>query len=39
MKAAVVYGANDIRIAEVPVPNPGPGEVLVRVKGSGRMRY
>ncbi len=35
MKAAVVYGANDIRIAEVTTPKPGPGEVLVRVKGSG----
>lgn len=35
MKAAVVYGANDIRMSEVPTPSPGPGEVLVRVKGSG----
>ncbi len=35
MKAAVVYGANDIRIAEVPTPSAGPGEVLIRVKGSG----
>jgi L-iditol 2-dehydrogenase len=35
MKAAVVYGANDIRIAEVPTPRPGPGEVLIRVRGSG----
>jgi len=35
MKAAVVYGENDIRIAEVPRPEPGPGEVLVRVRGSG----
>ena len=35
MKAAVVYGANDIRIAEVPTPRPGPGEVLVKVKASG----
>ena len=35
MKAAVVYGANDIRISEVPTPRVGPGEVLVRVKGSG----
>ena len=35
MKAAVVYGANDIRIADVPKPSPGPGEVLVQVKGSG----
>lgn len=35
MKAAVVYGANDIRIADVPTPTPGPGEVLVKVRGSG----
>ena len=34
MRAAVVYGANDIRVTEVPTPRPGPGEVLVRVKGS-----
>lgn len=35
MKAAVVHGENDIRIAEVPRPDPGPGEVLVRVRASG----
>jgi threonine dehydrogenase-like Zn-dependent dehydrogenase len=35
VKAAVVHGANDIRIAEVATPTPGPGEVLVRVRGSG----
>ena len=35
MKAAVVYGENDIRIEEAPTPTPGPGEVLLRVKGSG----
>ena len=35
MKAAVVYGENDIRIAEVPTPSPGPGEILIRVKASG----
>ena len=35
MKAAVVYGPSDIRIAEVPTPRPGPGEVLIRVRGSG----
>ena len=35
MKAAVVYGANDIRIVEVPTPQPGPGEVLIKVKASG----
>jgi threonine dehydrogenase-like Zn-dependent dehydrogenase len=35
MKAAVVYGKNDIRVVETPTPSPGPGEVLVRVGGSG----
>ena len=35
MKAAVVYGENDIRIADVPTPRPGSGEVLVQVKASG----
>ncbi len=35
MKAAVVYGENDIRISEVPTPSPGPGQVLVKVKASG----
>jgi L-iditol 2-dehydrogenase len=35
MKAAVVYGENDIRISEIPTPVPGPGEVLVKVKASG----
>ncbi len=35
MKAAVVYGENDIRITEIPTPRPGPGQVLIKVKGSG----
>jgi L-iditol 2-dehydrogenase len=35
MKAAVVYGENDIRISEVPTPVPGTGQVLVKVKASG----
>jgi L-iditol 2-dehydrogenase len=35
MKAAVVYAENDIRITEIPTPNPGPGQVLIKVKGSG----
>ena len=30
MKQAVLYGVEDIRIIEVPVPDPGPGEVLVK---------
>lgn len=32
MRAAVLYGKEDIRIEEVPMPEPGPGEILVRVK-------
>ena len=36
MKAAIleIYGA-PLRIAEIPVPTPGPGEVLVRIAASG----
>lgn len=30
MKQAVLYGVEDIRIQEVPIPVPGPGEVLVK---------
>jgi len=35
MKVARYYGGNDIRIEEMPVPEIGPGELLVRVKASG----
>lgn len=35
MKAAVVYRKNDIRIAEVPLPRAGLGEVIVKVRASG----
>jgi len=35
MKAAVLYGDNDIRYEEWETPVAGPGEVLVRVKESG----
>ena len=31
MRAALLYGAEDIRVEEVPIPRPGQGEVLVRV--------
>ncbi|MDR1519563.1 MAG: zinc-binding dehydrogenase [Planctomycetota bacterium] len=36
MKAMILYGKNDIRlVGDKPVPAPGPGEVLVRVKACG----
>ncbi len=35
MKAAVLYGDNDIRFEEWEKPSAGPGEVLVKVKESG----
>jgi L-iditol 2-dehydrogenase len=31
MRAVVLYGAEDIRLEDVPIPRPGPGEVLARV--------
>ena len=35
MKVARYYGSNDIKIEEMPVPEIGPGELLVRIKASG----
>jgi len=35
MKAAVVYGKDDIRIEEYPLPQAGPGEVVIRIRASG----
>ena len=35
MKAARIFGSNDIRIVEVPTPKPGPGEVLCEVVCAG----
>jgi len=35
MQAAVWYGAGDVRIAEVDVPTPGRGEVLIEVAYCG----
>jgi len=35
MKAAVVHGHNDIRLEDVPTPEAAPGEVVLRVQGSG----
>jgi L-iditol 2-dehydrogenase len=30
MKAARLFGKNDLRIQDIPVPEPGPGEILLR---------
>src|SRR5437660_4886444 len=35
MLAAVYRGRNDVRLEEVPVPEVGPGEILVRVHTCG----
>jgi len=35
MKAALFYGGIDIRVEELPTPEPGPGEVLIRVRSAG----
>ncbi|HET7745981.1 MAG TPA: alcohol dehydrogenase catalytic domain-containing protein, partial [Vicinamibacteria bacterium] len=35
MKAAVCRGAGDLRVEEVPVPETGPGEILVKVDACG----
>ncbi|HSM46068.1 MAG TPA: alcohol dehydrogenase catalytic domain-containing protein [Acidimicrobiia bacterium] len=31
MRAAVYHGAGDIRTTDLPIPDPGPGELLLRV--------
>jgi L-iditol 2-dehydrogenase len=35
VKAVVYRGANDLRVEDIPRPEPGPGEMLVRVEASG----
>lgn len=35
MKVAVYYNNHDVRIEERPVPEPGPGEILVKTKACG----
>src|SRR5262249_10577136 len=35
MRAAVLFGPGDLRVVRKPVPQPGPGEVLVRVAMCG----
>jgi L-iditol 2-dehydrogenase len=34
MRAAILHGKRDVRIENVPVPKPGPGEVLIRTKAA-----
>jgi len=34
MTAAVLYGQEDVRIEHVPVPEPGPGEIVVAIKAA-----
>ena len=35
MRAVVQHGPKDLRVEDQPVPAPGPGEVLVRVRATG----
>ena len=35
MRAARLHGIEDLRIEELPTPEPGPGELLVRVEACG----
>ena len=35
MKAAVFHGYHDIEVAEVPIPEPEEGEVLIKVELTG----
>lgn len=35
MRAARLHGIRDMRIDRIPVPEPGPGEILVRVEACG----
>src|SRR5262249_57409825 len=35
MRAARLHGIKDLQLEELPVPRPGPGELLVRVEACG----
>lgn len=35
MRAGVVYGPRNIKVEEVEMPSPGPGQVLLEVKAAG----
>ncbi|MGF6883246.1 2-desacetyl-2-hydroxyethyl bacteriochlorophyllide A dehydrogenase [Nocardia sp. GAS34] len=34
MRSAVIFGPSELRVIEKPVPEPGPGEVLLRVEAA-----
>ena len=34
MKAQVFYGPGDLRLKEIPVPAPGPGEIVVKIEAA-----
>ncbi|MCK4437084.1 zinc-binding dehydrogenase [bacterium] len=34
MKAAILYGPKDVRMEDVPMPEVGPGEILVQIKAA-----
>ena len=38
MRATRLFATGDIRTVEVPVPEPGPGEVLVRMAAVAKSR-
>ena len=38
MPAVVCHGPEDYRLEELPVPQPGPGEVVIRVKTRRHLR-
>ena len=35
MKAIRLFGPGDLRLSEMPIPEPGPGEVQIRVEAAG----
>ena len=39
MKQAMLFGVEDIRIIEQPIPDPGPGEVLVKKQDLHHLRH
>lgn len=34
MRAALLYGKDDLRVEDIPVPDVGPGEILLKVKAA-----